>query len=534
MLKPIQTSRVANLLLVKAEARQQELAIRGALGAGRWRIVRQLLAESVLLGLFGGALGIVLGYAGLWLLKVIGPANLPRLAEISLDARALVFALILSLLSGLLFGLIPALKYAGPRIALALRSAGRTASASRQRHRSRNVLVVMQVAMALVLLVSAGLMIRTFQALRTVEPGFTDPERLQTIRISIPPSLVASPQQVSRIQNDIAVKLAAIPGVTSVGFASEVPMEGIEPDWSLIYAEGKDYGGKTPPLRAFQYVSPGFFLTMGTSIIAGRGFTWTDIYHLRPVAVVSENLAHELWGTPSAALGKRFGVSSRSSRKVVGVVRNVFANGIQETAPETVYWPSMLVRPYPPHELYATRTVTFAIRTRRAGTAGLIHEIQKAVLSVNASLPAASMRTMQEIYAQSMARTSFTLAMLAIAGIMALVLGIVGIYGVISYAVSQRKREIGIRLALGAPQMEIRRMFVRSGLMLSGIGVAIGMAVAIGLMRLMKSLLFGISPLDPLTYSVAPLILLVISALACYLPARRAAAVDPAEILKAE
>jgi predicted permease len=298
---------VANLLLVRTEARQQELAIRAALGAGWWRIVRALLLESMLLGFLGGALGKVLAYEGLRILVALGPNSLPRLAEISLDVRALAFTLILSRLSALLFGLIPALKYAGPRVSLAIRSAGRTSSVSRERHRVRNALVVAQVALALILLVSSGLMIRTFQSLRTVEPRFTHPEHLQIMRISIPKSLVAESQRVTRIQNDISDRLAAIPGVTSVAFASEMPREGIEPSWDVIFVEGKtDANDENPPLRMFKNVSPGFLQTDGTKLIAGRELTWTDVYSQRPAAMVSENLARELWGTPSAAIGKKF------------------------------------------------------------------------------------------------------------------------------------------------------------------------------------------------------------------------------------
>ncbi len=537
MVMLIACANVANLLLVRAEARQHELAIRAALGAGPRRIVRELLLESVLLGLIGGVLGIGLAHEGLRLLVAIGPANLPRLSEISLDARALGFTVVLSLLSGLLFGSIPAMKYAGPGLSIALRSAGRTASVSRERQHSRNFLVVAQVAMALVLLVSAGLMIRTFQALRTVEPGFTHAEHLQTMQISIPDSLVKEPQRVTRIQNDIEDKLRAIPGVSSVGFASAMPMEGIEPGWDLIYAEGKNYVGEIAPLRMFNNVSPGFFHTLGTRIVAGREYTWTDLYGLRPVAIVSENLARELWGTPFAALGKRLAVSSKFGgrwHEVIGVVENVRENGVQEKAPAIVYWPSMMTGLYAPHDVDAARGVTFAIRSDRAGTAGFLNEIRQAVWSVNSSLPLASVQTMQEIYNRSLARTSFTLVMLGIAGAMALVLGIVGIYGVISYAVSQRRREIGIRLALGAQQGELMRMFVRSALALAGAGVMIGLAAALVLMRLMKSLLFGISPLDPLTYLAVPLVLTAAAVLASYLPARRVAAVDPVEALKAE
>jgi predicted permease len=530
----IACANVANLLLVRAEARQQELAIRAALGAGWGRIVRELLLESVLLGLMGGALGIGLAYEGLTFLVALGPANLPRLNEIALDARALVFTVAISLLSGLFFGLIPALRYAGPRISVALRSSGRTGSVSRERHRARNILVVAQVAMALVLLISAGLMIRTFQALRTVEPGFTHPELLQTIRISIPFLLVAGPERVTRTQNDIADKLAAIPGVTSVGFTSAMPMEGVEPNWDEIVAEGQpDAAIQNPPLRLFKNVSPEFFRTAGTKMVAGRELTWIDVYGLRPGAMVSENLARELWGTPSAAVGKRFR-EFRRWWEVIGVVQDVHENGVQSKAPAIVYWPSIMNDLYGPGTLDTVRTVTFAVRSDRTGNEGFLNEVRQAVWSVNASLPVASVRSMQEIYGQALARTSFTLVMLGIAGAMALVLGIVGIYGVMSYAVSQRRREIGIRLALGAQQSELRRMFVLSAMTLAGIGVAIGLAAAVALMRLMKSLLFGISPLDPLTYVAVPIVLVSAAVLASYLPARRAAAVDPVEALRAE
>ena len=536
MVMLIACANVANLMLVRAEARQHELAIRAALGAAWRRIVREMLMESVLLGLMGGVAGVGLAYGALRLLMAIGPANLPRLTEISLDARALGFTLALSLVSGLLFGLIPALKYAGPRASLALRSAGRTASVSRERHRARNLLVVAQVAMALVLLVSAGLMIRTFQALRTVEPGFTQAEHLQTMRISIPVQLIAEPQRVTRTQNDIVDKLAAIPGVASVAFASEMPMEGIPPNWDDILIEGQTYTStEIPPLRLFKYVSPDFFHTSGTRIVAGRDLTWTDVYGLRRNAMISENLARELWGTPSAALGKRFRTGLNALWwEVIGVIQDVRENGVDERAPAIVYWPSMLDNLYGPGPLDAVRSVTFVVRSDRTGSEGFLNQVRQAVWSVNPNLPLASVRTMREIYDRSLARTSFTLVMLGIAGAMALVLGIIGIYGVISYAVSQRRREIGIRLALGAQPGELRRMFVRHGLVLAGIGVAIGLVAATGLMRLMKSLLFGISPLDPVIYAAVPIVLVTAAVLASYLPARRAAVVDPVEALRAD
>ncbi len=532
----IACANVANLLLVRAEGRQQELTIRAALGAGWGRIVRELLLESVLLGLFGGVFGLAFASWGLQFLVELGPATLPRLNEISIDPMALTFNLSVSLLSGVLFGLIPAFKYADPANGLhpTLRGGGRTSSQSRERGWARDILVVAQVALAMVLLVSAGLMIRTFQALRTVDPGFTHAEHLQTVRISIPASMVADPLGVTRIQNGIVERLAALPGVTSVGFASGMPMEGVEPNWDSIRVEDRQSPeGEIAPLRLFKNVSPGFFQTTGTKIVAGRELTWTDVYGQRPSLMISENLAREYWDTPSAAIGKRLR-EFRQWWEIIGVVQDVCENGVHESAPAIVYWPSMKSDLYGPGPVNAIRTVTFVIRSDRSGTPGFLNEVRQAVWSVNASLPAASERTMQDIYNQSLARTSFTLVMLGIAAAMALVLGLIGIYGVISYAVSQRRREIGIRLALGAQRGELERMFVRHGLSLAGIGIVIGLGAATALVRLMTTLLFGISSLDPLTYAAVPVVLLAAAVLASYLPARRASAVDPVEILKAE
>jgi predicted permease len=532
----IACANVANLLLVRAEVRQQELALRAAVGAGRGQVIRSVLVESLMLGLVGGAVGVGLAFAGLRLLVAIGPTSLPRLNEISLNGWSLAFTGVLSVLSSITFGMIPALKYTGPRVLKALGSLGRTSSLSRERHRTRNVLVVVQVALALVLLVSAGLMIRTFQALRTVAPGFTDAGHLQTMHVFIPPNLLAEPQRVTRTQNEIQEKLASIPGVTSAAFASDMPMEGIDSDWDAISAEDKpDPTGEIPPLRFFKFISPGFFHAAGTRIVAGRDLTWTEVYGLRPVVMISENLAREMWGSPSAALGKRIReFPGMAWHEVIGVAQDVHEDGIQKKAPEIVYWPSMTENLFGPGTLIAWPSLTFVVRSDRAGTEGFLNEVRQAVWSVNASLPVASVRTMQEVYDRSLANTSFTLVMLAIAGSMALILGIIGIYGVFAYSVSQRRREIGIRLALGARQAVLKRMFVRQALVMAGMGVVIGVVAAAGVMRLMKSLLFGISASDPLTYAAVAMLLAGAAALASYLPARRAAMVDPVETLRAE
>ena len=401
---------------------------------------------------------------------------------------------------------------------------------SRERHRARNVLVIAQVAMAMVLLVCAGLMIRTFQALRTVEPGFTHAEHLQTLQVSIPATLVAEPERVTRIQQEIADRLAAIPGVTSVGFATSMPMEGTDPNWNNVFVEGQTYAaGEIPPLRLFKYVSPAFFRTTGTRMAAGRELTWTEVYSLRQVAMVSENLARELWGTPARRSASVSVSPGHALVEVIGVVQDVRENGIQERAPDG------LLADANGQSLWTKMRMFGARRSRSSDRAGArsYQSGGQAVWSVNSNLPVAEMRTMQEVYDQSLARTSFTLVMLAIAGGMALVIGVIGIYGVMSHRV-QRRREIGIRLALGAQARELKHMFVRSGLVLAAIGVAIGLCAAAGVTRLMKSLLFGISQLDPVVYAVVPLILVTAAAMASYLPARRAAAIDPMEALKTE
>ena len=532
----IACANVANLLLVRAEGRQQEFAIRAALGAGWGRIARELLVESVTLGVLGGFLGVALAYGGLRILVAMGPANLPRLAEISIDPLVLAFTLAVSLVSGLLFGLIPVAKYAGPRIAMSLRGGGRTVSQSRERHRSQNTLVVVQVALALVLLVASGLMLRSFQALRSVQPGFTQPERIQTIHIRIPEAQVPEPERVTRMQNDILEKIAAVPGVSSAAFATALPMEEFQGNGTM-FIEGADYAGQIPPIKRFKFVSPGLFKVLGTPLIAGRDFNWTDIYGKRNVVMVSENLARETWGGPAAALGKRIGdglFGPGSWFEIIGVVGDVYDDGVHQKAPATVYWPARLMARIMRRDNFVPRSIAIAIRSDRAGQETFLKQVREAVWSVNANLPLSEVRTLGEIYAQSMARTSFALVMLGIAGAMALVLGIIGIYGVLSYAVSQRRREIGIRLALGAQPGELKRMFVRQGLVLASVGVAIGLGAAAGLSRLMSSLLFGIKALDPLTYITGALLLALAAALASYMPARRAAAVDPVEALKAE
>ncbi len=530
----IACANVANLLLVRAEGRQQELAIRAALGASRGRIAAELLLESLILSLMGSALGLGLAYGALRALVAMAPAGLPRLSEIGIDVPVLLFTLGVACVASLLFGSIPVLKYAGARLGTGLREGGRTLSESRERHRARNTLVIVQVALALVLLISSGLMIRSFQALTRVPPGFVRPAEVQTLSLSIPEAEVPDPERLVRMQEEILQKVAAIPGVSSVGLGTSVPMDW-KLNWNPIFAQDRTYAdGELPPLRKFKFVSPGYFQTLGTPLITGRDFTWTDIYSKRPVVLVSENLAREYWGGPAGALGKRIRFGSKDDwSEIIGVVADVHEDGVNQEATSAVIWPIMM-RHFWDEEPMVRRTLTFAIRTPRAGAESLMHEVRQAVWSVDGNLPLADVYTLEYFYHRSMARTSFTLVMLGVAGSMALLLGMLGLYGVIAYSVSQRRREIGIRVALGARHQELTGMFVRHALWLTGVGVACGLGAAIPLMRLMSSLLFEVKPVDPVTYGAVSLGLVATAVLASYLPSRRAATVNPVEALRAE
>jgi predicted permease len=531
----IACANVANLLLVKAESRQHERGIRLALGAGRAQILRESLAESLLLGAAGGLLGLAFAYGGLRLLLFMKPGNLPRLREISIDASVMLFALAASLLSCLLFGLLPALKYVGSQIAPALRMGGRSAGTSPKRHRAQNVLLVGQVSLALVLLVTSGLMLRTFQEIRKVRPGFTSPEQVQVFGLAIPRSQVDQPERVVRMWNDILERLAAIPGVSAVGLANSLPMDDTKNQNPIIAESTRSEPGLNPPVRTFKFVSPGFLAATGTRLIAGRDLAWADIHDRRSVVLVSENLAKELWGTSSAAVGKRIHEMSNKVqwREVVGVVENVHDDGIQKQPPPTVYWPFAIAN-FNGAPLNVQRNVAFAVRSSGAATEAFLKQVRQAVAAINPIAPVVGPRTLQEIYGRSMAQASFALVMLAIAGGMALVLGVIGVYGVISYTVEQRRREVGIRMALGAPAAAVKRMFLRRGLLLACVGIAFGLAVAAAFSRLMSSLLFGVTPFDPATYGATATALLVAAMAATYIPARRAASVDPMETLRGE
>ncbi len=473
---------VANLLLVRVEGRSHELAIRSALGADRKSITAGLFAESLTLGFAGSLIGLAMAYGALRVLVAMAPTGLPRLQEIHIGIPVLLFALFLALFVSGVIGMIPVLKYSGVRMNTGLREGGRALSQSRERHRARKALVVVQVGLALVLLICSGLMIRTFQALAHVSPGYADPAALESFRIYIPETQIPDTQQanVLRMQQTIAGKLARIPGVTSVAMATAIPMSGSE-SYDPVFSADRTYkDGEMAPLRRFKYVAPGVFPPRGIPMVAGREMTWDETFQKRPVAVISENFAREYWHDPSSAIGKKIRVGNSDDwREVIGVAGDIYDDGVSKPAPTSVYWP-LYQSNFEGQKEVVRRGVSFVLRSPRAGSAAFMKEVQQTVWSVNPDLPLADATTEGELYTKSMARTSFTLVMLCVAGSMALLLGIVGIYGVISYAVTQRTREIGIRMALGARREALTGLFVRQGLWLTGIGVGLGLVCAFG------------------------------------------------------
>ena len=378
----IACANVANLLLVRAQGRQQELAIRVALGATPGRIAAELLFEHLVLALLGGVLGLALAYAALRVLIAMAPGDLPRLEEVGIDASTLLFSLAVSLVASLLFGSVPVLKYAGKDFGTGLRQGGRSMGEGRERHRSRNMLVVVQVALAVILLISSGLMIRTFHVLTTVDPGFVAPAQLQTFRVNIPDTDVKDPEQVVRIQEEILRKIEALPGVSSVGLSMSVPMDGN--GWEdTLFIKDRKYSPGELPIHRFRFVAPGFFKTLGTPLVAGRDFNWGDIYNKVPLAIISEKLARENWRDPSLALGQQIRANAKDDwREVVGVVRDVHDDGVDKEAPSSVYWP-ILAAHFTGTELDVRRYVTYSIRSPRAGSESFMSEVQRAVWSVD-------------------------------------------------------------------------------------------------------------------------------------------------------
>ncbi|HEX6200760.1 MAG TPA: ADOP family duplicated permease, partial [Thermoanaerobaculia bacterium] len=401
---------VANLLLVRAEGRQQQLAVRTALGADRGRLGRELLGESLVLGVAGGAVGLALAAAGLRLLRTLEPRGLPRLDEIGLDPTVLLFALAVSLLAPLAFGLLPVARLKLADLVGALKEeGGRGGTSGKRTRRTRDVLVAAQVGMALVLMIGSGLMVRSFVALRGVEPGFEAPEEVLTLRAPVPTAELEDPAEVALLHERILGELARIPGVASAAMSSSVTMDGWDSNDPIFVEDFPLPEGQIPPLRRFKWIAPGYFDTLGNPLLAGRGIEWADVHERRKVAVVTRNFALEYWDEPAEALGRRIRVSPASPwREIVGVVGDVRDDGVDQPATAVVYWP-MAQTEFWGEELSVPRSMAYVIRSPRVGQESLLDEVRRTVWSVNPRLPLAQVRTLDEILDRSMARTSFTL-----------------------------------------------------------------------------------------------------------------------------
>ena len=527
----IAAANVATLVFVRTDERHHELAIRAALGAARARIVRALATELLVLAIVAAAAAVLASEVSVHSLASVAPASLPRVTEIAIGAREVMFAVTSALASAIIvsaflaFRRMPSLADTG--------TGSRTTTETRGRRRGRNGLIVAQLAMAIVLLASSGLLLRSFRALHAVEPGFTDPARQLTLRVAIPDMLIPQDDRAALVEHQLVDRLAAIPGVTSAGFATTIPMEGTPPDWDVVIPEGTRLSAaQVPPLRLFKLISPGYLKSMGTVIVAGRDLGWADLNASSRVILVSENLARELWGSASGAIGRRVQTLPGTPwHEVVGVVQDVRENGAGKAAPATIYWPAYEENPYRADRSYVARTITFVIRTPRAGAASLLTDAQKAIWSIRPDVAIAGVQTMQTIYQRSMAQTSFTMTTLLLSSGMALVLAIVGVYGVVAYSVTRRTRELGIRVALGGQPGTLILSFVRWGLLLCVIAIPFGLAAAAALNGLMRSLLFGVTPVDPLTYGAVVVIVATAAAAASYVPARRVLSLDPVRVL---
>jgi putative ABC transport system permease protein len=530
MLLAVACANVANLHLVRTEARAQELAIQAALGASRGRIVLAILGESVLLGIAGGVLGLLLAALLLPVLLATAAANLPTVLAVTIDPTVIVFTLGVSLVAGAVFGAAPVLRYAGPGVANALRAAGRGYSTGRERHRVHRSLIAAQVAFALILLIAAGLMLRTFESLLDVDPGFVAPDEVQTVSVVLPPGRVPEMSRAVRMFEEMQNAVASISGVESVGFAQCPPLIGVCLASSFNVERSVLAADALPPVSALNYASPGYFETLGTTLLAGRTFEWVDHHEARPVVIVSEGFARREWGTPQDAIGKRLRYNPAAPwREVVGVVGDVRNQELDAATRDDVY-----VTLGEPVAQTTGRTARFMIRSERVGTPGFVQDIQRAIWSVDPSVPLWDVGTLRDLYDRATARTSLTLLLLTITGGMALALGLVGIYGLIGYMLAQRKREIGIRVALGAQGAALQRLLLGRVLMPVFAGVAIGLGATAVLSRFMQSLLFGVAPLDPVTYALAAFVLVATAAVAAYLPARRVTRMDPMGALRAE
>jgi len=523
----IACSNVANLLLARAIERKIEFTLRAAIGAGRGRLVQQLFTESLVLSCMGGALGIGLSYAGIYFLKIFGPANIPRLQEISLDLRVLAFVLGVSLISGLLFGLAPLLGLTGGNLGESLKEGGQRSGGSTTRLKARNALIVVEVALALVLVVAAGLLSRTFFHLLNVDPG-VNVERVLTFELSLPSSKYAQADSMVALYDKVLKALPGVPGVEASGIVRTVPLNGAT-EGSIVRVPGRVAKSREDrPVSNYNIASPGYFSAIGTPILQGREFLETDQANSMPVVIVNNALAKKFWPGQNA-IGKQIGLASLQYplMTVVGVVADVKHISLREAVGPEMYVP-LTQKPFP-----SMAIMSVVLRTG-ANSSAVLGGVRNAFHSIDPDLPIAQVETLATIKSNSMAQPRFAMLLLTSFGLLAVLLACIGMYGVISYSVVQRTQEIGLRMALGAPQGAVFSMVVMQGASLAGLGILAGLATAFALTRLMSGFLFGIQPTDPITFVGVSMLLATVAVLACYLPARRATQVDPMIALRYE
>jgi putative ABC transport system permease protein len=523
----IACSNIANLLLTRSFGRRREFTLRTALGAGRARLIRQLLTESLLIAVSAGAISILLANAGIYFVKTFGPADLPRLREVTLDLPVFAFALCVSLATGILFGLAPAIGATRENLADSLKEGSQRSGLSPTSPRLRNALLVSQVALALVLVISAGLLTRTFFHLLGANGGF-NPDRVLTFQLPLPALKYVDQDHIVVFYQNALGRLRSVPGVQSAGIGETVPMGGEGESTVIRMPDHPAATQKELPFANYTIISPGYLSAVGTPVLRGRDFVEADTADSMPVALVNVAMEKKYWPGQSA-LGKQVGPGSARFPllTIVGVVPDVkHISFREETAPEmyVVYtqrqWPSML-------------NLRVALRTK-ADPASMTASVREAIHSIDPDLPLAKVATLTTLVDDSLSQPRFAMLLLASFGVLALLLASTGMYGVISYSVAQRTQEIGIRMALGAERRNVFGMVLSQGARLAGLGIAFGLVAALGVTRLMASFLYGVQPADPLTFAIVSLLLVGTALLACYLPARGATRVDPLVALRHE
>ncbi len=529
----ITCSNLANLMLVRASARRKEMAIRAAMGASRLRLIQQLITEGSILALFGGAVGLFLAIWGVKFLLLLSPSNLPRAGEVNIDIRVLAFTLGISLLSAVIFALVPALQASKVGLNEALKAGGRSSTGGGLGKRTRDLLVISEVALSLVLLIAAGLLIKSFQRIQKVNPGL-DTNNLLVVRLSLPQSSYKDRESMKVFYEKVSDRLSVLPEVKSVGLASVLPLSGMNArsDFSIV---GRPLPSlKDVPGAQNRWVSPGYFSTMRISILEGREFTEYDTARSQGVMVIDEALARRYWPNESPiGAHLRFDDGAPVSREleVVGVVGNVKYFGLDEEPLATLYAPFYQM-PENMVPVWASR-INLVARSV-SDPMSLSTAVRREVQAVDKNVPASNIRTMDQFLSASVAQRRFNVLLLTIFAAAALLLTTSGIYAVISYSVVQRTNEIGLRMALGAQRSDVLKVIVGQGVKLVLIGVVAGLAAAFAFNRILSSLLFGVSTVDPITFAVMPLMLIVVSLLASFNPARRATKIDPVIALRTE